>query len=164
MKKIRHSRSSSPALVALSVILVVLSFLISFSVEARSDEPVEICVRRPSEIAKYVEVAQAVAGFGGLAALEGEWKLTGLVTMFAKAKVELSWTRTGFFVLANGRINSFQFCVNEARPELLTMRVNNPLDPSLAKLVLKPAKPGETLSVATAKTGGKFMKFKRISD
>lgn len=164
MKKIRNSRAASPMLVAAFFVLTVLALLVSFQAQAGS-EPLEICVRKPSEIARNVEVAQAIAGFGGLERLEGAWKLSGLVTLFAKARVDLTHTRSGFYVQINRSYTKpFYICVNEARPELLILRVQQAEDQSFAKIVLKPGKPGESLQVAVQKSKGKFLKFTRPKD
>jgi hypothetical protein len=167
MKKYLQLRAIAPAM---ALVLVSLSF-ISFTSAAlasssdRKSEPLEICIRKPSEIARYPDVARAIAGFGGLDVLEGDWKLTGLITVVAKARVGLSHTSSGFVVEINRSYTKpFYICVNEARPDLITLKVQQAENPSFAKLVLKPGKPNESLYVAAAKTSGKFVKFKRPND
>lgn len=127
-----------------------------------SSRSAEICIRKPSEIARYPDVAQAIAGFGGLDQLEGQWKLTGLITVFAKAHVNLTHSRSGFSVEINKAYSKpYYICVRESRPDLLVLRVQNAENPGFAVITLKPGRANESLYVAAAKTGGKFIKFKR---
>ena len=152
-------------LLAAFFVLLALAMVVSLEANAGSSEPLEICIRKPSDIAKSPDMAKAIAGFGGLDQLEGAWKLSGLVTLFTKARVDLSHTKTGFFVEINRQYTKpYYVCVNEARPELLILRIQQAQDPGFAKIILKPGKPGDSLGVAVQKSKGKFLKFTRPKD
>ena len=153
---------------AAALVFVTFSSLVvpqtAFALDESSDSSSrgEICIRKPSEIARYPEVAQAVAGFGGLERLEGDWKMGGLISMFAKVQVGLSHTRSAFSVEIDKKYSKpFYICVNESRPDLLTLKIQQAENPSFSKIILKPGRSGETLYVGAAKTKWKFIKFNR---
>lgn len=124
----------------------------------------ETCARKPADLSKSPVLAQTIADFGGLEGLRGQWKIAGLAAMVAKAEVNLTYTRAGFFVEIDKKYTKpFYLCATEDRPGQVVMRVQGAENPAFAKLVLKPGRKDDSMSVAVSKSGWKFLKFKRAN-
>jgi|GEM_PF-3979974 len=144
--------------------LLVLALLFGPLFASAASQP-ESCARTPSEVMSTPAVRTVAAAFGKPSDLFGSWKLAGLPGLIAKVVVTLSATKDSLVVqVDDNRPNDFWFCVSADQPDVLKMRVQDARQPENALILLKAREPGQTVLVASQKSGWKFMKFKRRSD
>ena len=151
----------SPLAFVLSVVVMMLVQAPLAQADMFDIQPTEVCAKTPAQLSQSSALQSVAGSFGGINGLARNWKLGGMAGMVAKVDVRLRFDAAGFYVKVNdGQVRSVWLCVDSTAPGVLRMHVQQSRVPELGLMLATPGNPGESLKVASKKSGWKFMTFK----